>query len=60
MYSIVVEWDDDRSTGGRVTPKNCDLELGFARIYYNFTVLPDDIWKDISKEVKQYILCTDK
>ena len=56
MHSIAVEWNDTRCTGGRVVPENYDWKPGFAGMYYNFSMLPESVWNDISKEIKQYLI----
>jgi len=39
-----------------VKPENVDFSYGMFGKYYNFAEIPDDIWRDIVNETKQYII----
>ena len=55
FHSYAVAWDDKRTTSGSVLPENYDYQSMYAGKYYNFKELPDDIWEQIAREVKEYI-----
>lgn len=56
VYTLVVDFDDDRCRGGMIRPEKADLSYGMFGKYYNFAEIADDVWEDIKKETKQYIL----
>lgn len=55
FHPHAVAWDDKRMTNGRVLPENYDYHSLYAGQYFNFKRLPEDIWEEISHEVKEYI-----
>lgn len=56
VYTVAVDFDDDRCSGGMIRPENADFSNGMFGKYYNFAEIADDVWQDIKKETKQYIL----
>ena len=56
VYTLAVDFNDTRCQGGMVKPKNVDFSYGMFGKYYNFAEIPDDIWRDIVNETKQYII----
>ncbi len=56
VYTLAVDFDDDRCRGGMIRPEKADFSYGMFGKYYNFAEIADDVWEDIKKETKQYIL----
>lgn len=53
MHSKAVEWNIRLQQIGTVLPE--EYNSIYAGKYYNFCELPEDIWKEIAIQVKQYI-----
>lgn len=56
FYTLAVEFDDDRCSGGVIRPENADFSYGVFGKYYNFAEVAADVWQNIIEETKQYIL----
>lgn len=57
MYRLAVDFNDSRCLGGIIKSENAD-SLGYIGTYYNFTEMPENIWEDVEKETKEFILNT--
>lgn len=55
LHGYAVEWDDERTKSSFIRAKSYNYNGGFFGTYYNFQSLPDDIWKDICKEIIEEI-----
>ena len=56
VYTLAVDFNDTRCQGGMVETENVDFSYGMFGKYYIFAEIPDDIWRDIVNETKQYII----
>lgn len=56
VYTLAVDFDDDRCHGAMIRPENVDFSYGMFGKYYNFAEIADEVWEDIKKETKEYIL----
>ena len=51
MYRFAVAWDDSRAKSTVVQPEGYYRNASFFGKYYDFCVLPDDIWGQIKTEI---------
>lgn len=50
VYTLAVDFDDDRCQGGMIRLENADFSYEMVALYYNFVKITNVFWKHIKKK----------